>query len=167
MDLLRFEAQDLYFDSPAEPEVERLLQQASADYAEGEGERPLLLALELAPESLLVMVALYRFYYYRHRLADALKIADRALDITARQLDISRDWDELDENQLGHAALRSMTLLRFHLLVLKAAGYLLLRMGQETEGKALLRKLLELDSHNRLGARQLLEAVESRLRVVA
>lgn len=167
MDLLHFEAQDLYFDGSTEPEVERLLVRAASGYADGQAEMPLLQALERAPHSLVVMVALYRFYYYQHRLADALDIAHRALDITSRQLGIPKDWNELDETQIGLAALQSMTLLRFHLLALKAAAYLLLRMGEEGEGKNLLRKLLELDNHNRLGVRQLLDVVESRLRVVA
>lgn len=166
MDLLHFEPQDLYFDGPTDPEVERLLAQASAGYADGRSEPPLLQALARAPSSLLVMVALYRFYYYQHRLPDALSIARLTLETTSRQLGIPQEWNDLDETHIGRAALNSMTLLRFHLLALKAAAYLLLRMGEEDEGKQLLRKLSELDSHNRLGARQLLHAVESRLRVV-
>jgi tetratricopeptide (TPR) repeat protein len=167
MDLLHFEAQDLYFDGPAEPEVEQFLHQASAGYADGQAEKPLLQALQQAPDSLTVLVALYRFYYYQHRLPDALDIAQQALAITSRRLGIPAEWRELDESDIGTAALQSMTLLRFHLLALKAAAYLLLRMGREDEGKNLLRKLVEIDSHNRLGTRQLLNVVESRLRIVA
>lgn len=166
MDLLHFEVRDLYFDGQTEPEVERLLAEASARYGAGDAEAPLLQALARSPRSLLVMVALYRFYYYQHRLLDALNIAHLALETTSAELGIPADWSRLDETSMGKAALRSMTLLRFHLIALKAVAYLLLRLGEEDEGKGLLRKLAELDSHNRLGARQLLDVVETRLRVV-
>lgn len=112
MDLLHFEAQDLYFHLPAEPGVEELLQRAAGDYAEGGGEQWLLQALEQAPESLMVMVALYRFYFYQHRLPDAFITAQRTMAITSQELGISGDWAQLDLTQIGQAALKSMTLLR-------------------------------------------------------
>ncbi|NJD07109.1 MAG: hypothetical protein FIA97_11535 [Methylococcaceae bacterium] len=166
MDLLHFEGQELYFDEPLDPRVQDLIAAASESYAQGEAEAPLLEAYELAPQSLTVLVALYRFYYYQHRLEEAVEISEKALDITSSDLAIPRDFSLLGEMHIARAALGSMVKLRFHLLCLKAEGYLLLRLGREEEGKAMLRKLVELDSNNRLGARQLLEVVEPRLRVV-
>ena len=75
MDLLDFEAQDLYFEQEEPAAVTELLKQASGDYAEGEAELPLLKAYFLAPQSLNVLVALNRFYYYQHRLSEALLIS--------------------------------------------------------------------------------------------
>lgn len=159
MDLMDFEGENLYFEESLPAQVEDLLARAGGAYGEGGAERPLLEALRLAPESLNVLVAVYRFYYYQHRLEDALEIAGQALAITARRLDIPVDWKLLSEEQVkvGPA---SMALLRFHLLSLKAQAYLLLRLGRKQEGKAILEKLLALDSNNRLGARQLLEVAE-------
>jgi hypothetical protein len=167
MDLLNFEGQDLYFDEPMEAKVRTLIAAASERYGEGAAELPLLEAYALAPESLTVLVALYRFYYYQHRLTEAVGIADLALGITARHLGLPKDWRRLEGSHIARAASNSMSLLRFHLLCLKAAAYLKLRLGKEDEGKQMLRKLLELDSHDRLGARQLLNVVETRLRAVA
>jgi tetratricopeptide (TPR) repeat protein len=166
MDLLNFEGQELYFDEPLDETVQALIAAASESYGEGSAEAPLLEAQSLAPHSLTVLVALYRFYYYQHRLEEAIEIAEQALDITARDLALPRDWRRLSELHIAHAALTSMGSLRFHLLCLKAEAYLLLRLGREEDGKAILRKLLELDGNNRLGARQLLDVVETRLRVV-
>ena len=45
---------------------------------------------------------------------------------------------------------------RFHLLALKGAGYLSLRLGRFEQGKAMLAKVVELDADDRLGARLLL-----------
>jgi tetratricopeptide (TPR) repeat protein len=167
MDLLKFEGQDLYFDEPMEIRVRALIAAASERYGEGTAEIALLEAYALAPESLTVLVALYRFYYYQHRLSEAVGIAEMALEITARDLGLPRDWLQLGEVRIARTASDSMGLLRFHLLCLKAAAYLKLHLGKKDEGKQMLRKLLELDSHNRLGARQLLNVVETRLKAVA
>lgn len=166
MDLMEFEGQELYFDEPLSPEVTALIARASEGYAEGTAEHPLLEAQKLAPESLTVLVALYRFYYYQHRLQETLAIAWRALDITARDLNLPTDWREL---QLGHLAAvgeSARVLLRFHLLCLKGAAFVKLRLGEKEEGKAMLRKLVSLDSNNRLGAQQILDVVEPSLEIV-
>lgn len=161
MDLMEFEGEHLYFEETLAPEVETLIQESAGLYAEGTAEPPLLEALRLAPESLNVLVAAYRYYYYQHRLDDALGIARRALSVTARRLDIPLDWQRLTGAHLSQGGPAMMALLRFHLLSLKAQAYLLLRQGVREEGRAILTKLLELDSHNRLGARQLLEVADS------
>jgi hypothetical protein len=160
MDLMDFEGEKLYFEESLPPEVETLLQHAGDLYGDGEAEPPLLEALRLAPESLNVLVAMYRYYYYRHRLEDALNIARLALSVTARRLKVPTDWSLLTAAHIGQSGPVAMALVRFHLLSLKAEAYLQLRLGRPAEGKAILAKLLELDSHNRLGARQLLEVAE-------
>ena len=161
MDLMDFEGEQLYFEESLPPDVETLLQQAGELYGDGEAEPLLVEALRLAPESLNVLVAAYRFYYYQHRLNDALNIAGLALAVTSRRLDIPADWNLLTSAHLSQAGPAAMALVRFHLLSLKAEAYLLLRLGRSAEGRAMLEKLLELDSHNRLGAKQLLEVAET------
>ena len=160
MDLMDFEGENLYFEETLAPEVEALIQQAGGSYGEGEAEQPLLEALKLAPESLNVLVAVYRFYYYQHRLEDALEVARQSLAITARRLGIPLDWTLLSE---GHISVgpSAVALLRFHLLSLKAEAFLLLRLGLRDESKAILARLVELDEKNRLGAKQLLEVAEA------
>jgi len=161
MDLMDFEGEKLYFEESLPPEVEALLQQAGDLYGDGAAEQPLAEALRGAPESLNMLVAMYRFYYYQHRLEDALAIAGLALSVTAKRLRVPEDWNLLTVAHIGQAGPASMALFRFHLLSLKALAYLHLRLGRPAEGRAILTKLLELDSHNRLGARQLLEVAET------
>ncbi len=161
MDLMDFEGEKLYFEESLPPEVETLIQQAGDLYGDGAAEQPLLEALRLAPESLNVLVAMYRFYYYQHRLEDALNIAGLALSVTAKRLGIPADWNLLTVAHISQAGPVAMALFRFHLLSLKAEAYLQLRLGRQAEGRAILAKLLELDSHNRLGAKQLLEVAET------
>ena len=160
MDLLEFEGQDLYFDEPLDGIAERCLAEAAESYGEGEAELPLLRAYFSAPEHLTVLVGLYRFFYYQHRYEDALAVAARAMGVSGGRLGFPDNWRMLNTTDMGVGALKSMGLLRFYLLTLKAAGYLHLRLGDAEEGGAMLRKVIALDPHDRLGARALLEVVE-------
>lgn len=160
MDLLDFEGQALYFDEPLAEGISELLQDAARKYADGVSELPLLQAYLRAPDSLAVLVSLYRFYYYQHRLEEAAIVAERALNVCAKELEFPDDWRLLQQDHLGAGALRSMGLVRFYLLTLKAAAYLNLRLGAKAQGVALLEKLVELDTSNRLGALDLLKVVQ-------
>lgn len=159
MDLMDFDQPTLYYDDPLAPEVERLLVDAGANYGEEVAETMLLRAYFLAPEQLVVLVALYRYYFYQHRLEDALIVADRAMTVAARRLELPTEWRRLQPDHVGHAVLRSMGLLRFYLMVLKAAGYIHMRLNRHETGKAMLEKLVELDSHDRLGGKALLDVI--------
>ena len=156
MDLHNFDGRGLYFDEPQSAEVAEYMRQASTGYAQGTAEQPLLQALALAPNDLGVLVGLYRFYFYQHRFVDALGIAARALPSVGSRLDLPNSWRDLQPAHLAQVDQKHMGLLRFYLQVLKGAAYLCLRMGHFEQGKAMLHKIIELDSNDRLGARLLL-----------
>jgi hypothetical protein len=156
MDLMDFDQAALYFDDPVAPEVERLVAAAGAGYGSDETESLLLRAYFLAPGQLVVLVALYRYYFYQHRLDDALLVADRTLAVAGARLNFPDTWQQLHPQYLGYAAMRSIGLLRFYLMVLKAAGYINLRLGRAAQGEGMLKKLIEMDSHDRLGGKRLL-----------
>ena len=80
MDLLDFSDCKLYFEEPMPAEAERLIAQAASEYGEPGAEMALLRAHLLAPENLSVLVGLYRYYFYQHRLDDALVVGS-ALDV--------------------------------------------------------------------------------------
>lgn len=159
MDLQDFDGAGLYFDDPHAPQIDALLAAAAEQYAQGTAERPLLEAQALAPDNLMVLVGLYRFYYYQHRYQDALHIAERVMAVVGPRLALPADWRALGPELLAVAAGHGIGLLRFHLLALKGAGYLSLRLGRFEQGKAMLAKVVELDEGNRLGARLLLDVL--------
>jgi len=161
MDLLDFSDCKLYFEDPLPARVETLIQQASQEYGEEGAEMALLRAHLLAPENLMVLVGLYRYYFYQHRLDEALQVAERAMQLSGRQLGLPKDWQELDESRLGSAATNSFGLLRFYLLALKAASVVLLRLGRIAASRARLIKLAALDSRDQMGAAKLLEVVDA------
>lgn len=160
MDLLDFSECKLYFEEPLPAEAERLINLASAEYGQPTAEVALLRAYLIAPENLSVLVGLYRYYFYQHRLGEALQVAERAMQLSGRHLGLPDDWRQLNESRLGYAAESSFGLLRFYLLTLKAASIVLLRLGQISASRDRLRKLIELDSRDHLGAGKLLEVVD-------
>lgn len=163
IDLLDFEHEQLYFDEPIDPEAKRCLDLASEEYGTEASEESLMRAYFLEPEHPMVLVALYRFYYYQHRLKESLLVAERVLQVIGKRLDLPEQWQDLTEMRIGSGVMISMTLVRFYMLALKGAGYLELRLGDYESALTRLQKVVELDSKDRLGAKALLEVVEKTL----
>jgi tetratricopeptide (TPR) repeat protein len=162
MDLLDFKGEGMYFDRPLAAEAAGLIARAARHYGEGLAEHCLLRAYFLEPGHLTVLVALYRYYYYRHAYGDALRVADRAIAAAAGQLDLPEDWRLLSQAHLGHAVMASMSLTRFLLLALKGSGYLYLRLGDAAAALERLQKVVELDTSDRLGSAALLAMARAR-----
>lgn len=156
MDMQDFEAGDLYFDEPLSEEAQQCLERAAEQYARAGAERSLMRAYFLEPEHPVVLVALYRYFYYQHRLEEALMVAERVLGIFARRLDLPENWRDITEMCIGGGVMISMVLIRFYMLALKAAGYLEFRLGRYDSAIERLEKVAEIDTRDRLGARSLL-----------
>jgi tetratricopeptide (TPR) repeat protein len=157
MDLLDFDGADMYFDQALPAEVDGLIADAAERYGTEAAEHSLMRAYFLAPEHLTVLVALYRFFYYRQRYADALTVADRAIGLAARELGLDPDWRSISPDALNQAAMDSMVLTRFLLLALKGAGFLLMRMERPAEALARLEQAAAIDDSDRLGLGDMLD----------
>src|SRR5664280_1246466 len=167
MDLLDFEAQGLYFEEPDVAGVKEMIANAAENYATCDAELPLLKAYFLAPDSLNVLVALNRFYYYQHRLEEALNATLKALAIIRRLLDFPEDWRDLQPSHINDAPADLLTQVRLYLFTLKATGFLNMRLEYLDLSQAIFEKLVELDSKDRIGAQGLLELVVKRKADVA
>ncbi len=143
MDLLEFDQAELYFDEALAPEVAQLLLDAANSYGSEEAELMLLRANFMAPQHLMVLVAMYRYYFYQHRLEDALLVAESTLAVVGRRLEFPETWIYLREANVGAGVMRSMGLVRFYLMVLKSAGYINLRLGNHQTGRSMLEKRLD------------------------
>ncbi len=161
MDLLDFTNCQLYFEEPLPQEVADLMTKASNHIGQPEAEQALLYAHFLAPEHLMVLAALYRYYFSQRRLQETLVVAERALQLSARRLELPEDWRMLNERNMGTAASLSFGLLRFYLLALKASGVVLLRLRRISEAQQRLVKLQSLDSQDQMGVTRLLAAVNA------
>jgi len=162
MDLLDFEAQGLYFDQEDVFGVKELIDTAAENYAHGDAELPLLKAYFLAPDSLNVLVALNRFYYYQHRLDEALAATSKALSVVRPTISFPEDWRELQASHIKDAPAALLTKVRLYLFTLKAVGFLNMRLGNLVLSQAIFEKLVALDNKDRIGAKGLLELVIKR-----
>jgi hypothetical protein len=81
MDLLFFDTEPLFFDTPPAAEVVQLLQQAAENYGDELAEADLQRAYHLAPDHLMVLVALFRYYVYQQRFLEALAINQHAREV--------------------------------------------------------------------------------------
>ncbi|MEI6067718.1 MAG: hypothetical protein WCP96_10280 [Methylococcaceae bacterium] len=162
MDLLDFEAQGLYFDEPDTEGVKEMIATAAENYATGEAELPLLKAYFLAPESLNVLVALNRFYYYQHRLEEALCATLKALAVIRPLIAFPDDWRELQPSHITNTPADLLTQVRLYLFTLKAVGFLNMRLNNLDVSQHIFEKLVGLDSKDRIGAKGLLELVVKR-----
>jgi tetratricopeptide (TPR) repeat protein len=163
MDLLEFEAGDLYFEQPDSLEVQDLIRAASELYGSGEAELPLLQAYLRAPESLNVLVALNCFYYYQHRLTEALMISEKALNLIRQNIDFPNDWQQLERSHISNAPKESLTRIRLYLFTLKSIGFLNMRLENLQLSRDIFEKLISLDDKDRIGAKGLLDVLELRV----
>ena len=136
------------------PAVAADLQKAAMSYHLDEvAESYLSLAYSRAPGHPAVHIALYRFYFYKNRLSEALAVAQRCLAKTAVDLGLPVDWREIAPEHAvfsGHAESYAAA-PRFYLFTLKGCAYLSLRLGDLEQGETLLSKLIALDPSDKLG----------------
>ncbi len=163
MDLLDFDVDTLYFDQHEDERIDALLKKAAANYSDDKAEFPLLQAYFLAPDSLNVLIALNRFYYYQHKLQNALIVASRSLNLIRIQLDFPKDWQHVNYSNLQSLPENKITTLRMYLFALKSIGFLNMRLDNLPLSQAIFVKLVELDSEDRIGAKGLLELVDKAL----
>ena len=129
------------------PEVEDLIRQAGQlSGSPGQAEALLLRARGLAPSHPAPLIALYRFHFYGHRLAQARSVALEAMQVARAAL-----GEEFDAQPLSEAQLRFDPAVRFYLFTLKGLAYLNLRLGDTLDGSRSLDELRRLDPQDRMG----------------
>lgn len=131
--------------------VSNSLQQAALMYQRGEDAEPVLLDVyREASHHPAVHIALYRFYFYRHRIMEALQVAESCLLKVAADLHLPADWRDVRPDQASFGTFDDVV-PRFYLYTLKACAYLNMRLGNLELGGAMLQQLRRLDPKDRLG----------------
>jgi tetratricopeptide (TPR) repeat protein len=139
------------------PDAEKHLDAAAQLYADGDAALEQLRAAEaIAPSHPAVLIGLYRFYFYKGRLAECLEIAHACLAEAAQLNNLAGDWREVQSGDAEFGSYEAM-IPRFFLFVLKGYAYLHMRLGNLDEGLTATMKLLELDPSDKIGATVLLE----------
>ncbi|BAE49404.1 Hypothetical 198 kDa protein in nifW 5'region [Paramagnetospirillum magneticum AMB-1] len=118
-------------------------------------------ALALAPEALATRIGAYKFYFYRHRLDEALPHARSCVAFALAALGLGEDWREVRPGDAAFvgSAVTLAPLPKLLMQTLIATGYVLARLGRVEEAEAHLSKVLDLDPGDRLGAGRMLAVV--------
>ena len=108
----------------------------AAYHRDAEAESHLMAALRIAPDHPAVLIGLYRFYFYKGRLVEALGVARQCLANATRQLGVGGDWRcvEVGDAEFGSYA---AVLPRFFMFTLKGYAYLQMRLGNWTRDRRL------------------------------
>ena len=141
-------------------EAQRHLDRAALSYHLTDvAETHLIEADALAPDHAAVLIAFYRFYFYKGRLSDALHVARLCIDKAMRLNLLGNDWQAVRSEDATFGEWDAL-LPRFFLFSLKGYAYLSMRVGELDEGRRAAEKLIELDARDRIGARVLLEVLD-------
>jgi hypothetical protein len=129
------------------PQVSALITQAGLLRHVPQEALPLLeQARAAAPRHPAPLIALYRFYFYGHQLAQARAIGEDALAIARTALGPNfGDLPPGDEATRGDAA------VRFYLFTVKGLAYLNMRLGDMNEARLMLSELRRLDPQDHVG----------------
>lgn len=138
---------------------EHLWQAGLSYHLDSVAEKHLREAEALAPGHAAVLIGLYRFYFYKGRLAEALDVARLCLVKAAQENGFALDWRHVNAADADFAAYEKI-LPRFFLFSLKGYAYLQMRLGNLAEGRDALMKLLELDTSDKIGAKVLLGVLD-------
>jgi len=148
-----------YYGGDLPQAAERALHAIGQDWQdEAASEGHLYEALDLAPGHIAVQIAAYKFYFYRHRLEEALPYARACLAHTLRRNNLPADWRAVKNEDAAFSSLDAEP--RMLLFSLLAFGYVLARLGRAEEGREALAKVAELDPPDRIGARRLLAVLD-------
>lgn len=113
----------------------------------------------LAPDHAAVLIAFYRFYFYKGRLFDALQIARACISKAMRENLLGDDWRKVQPDDANFTDWGALV-PRFFLFSLKGYAYLSMRIGRFDEGRQAAEKLLELDPRDRIGAQVLIDVLD-------
>ena len=129
------------------PDVEGLIKQAGLLRHLPEQALPLLQqARAAAPRHPAPVIALYRFYFYGHQLAQARAMGEDALAMARNAL-----GPDFGDEPPGDEAVQEHAAVRFYLFLLKGLAYLNLRLDDFEEARLMLGELRRLDPQDRLG----------------
>lgn len=133
-------------------DAERHLRAAGEAYHQDDvAETHLLAALAIAPDQPAALIGLYRFYFYKGRLNEALGVARRCLALAAARLGVDGDWRNVEPDVAEFGSYAAI-LPRFFMFALKGYAYLQMRTGALDEGRAAVLKLLALDPTDKINA---------------
>lgn len=111
-------------------------------------------ALAAGGDSIDVLVAGYRYFFYKNNSLMALLIANKVVEHIKTVEQLPDDWTQLKPILLNHA---ENPLLRLYLTAYSASGMLLAKLGDVEQAKEISTRIQEVDTKNEFGASLILD----------
>jgi len=149
--------QDQFSWCDVEPEVKQLLLLASENWEyTGLAEKYIRSALSQAGNNLDVLVGAYRFFFYKHKPATALSIAEQVLQLISTAENLPIEWSELKLFLLTH---KQEPNIRLYLNAYAAKGLILAQLGKLTSAKEISERVREIDDSREFCATTVFEVI--------
>ncbi|MCU0525208.1 MAG: hypothetical protein MUF72_10320 [Elainella sp. Prado103] len=135
---------------PVSDAVKRLLAQATQDWQSARSADHLIeQALAETQDQTDVLIAAYRYFFYRNDLPKALQIAQKVMDQVSTSAQWPSDWNQL--NPILFAGIDEPD-VRLFLTAYSAKGLLLAKLGALEPAKMIATQIKQVDHHREFGA---------------
>ena len=142
-----------WFEVPEE--IKKLLILAADNWENSyEAEKYINQALAKTGNNTDVLIAAYRYFYYKYNYPMALQIANKVIDTIKKIEGFSNDWEELKPILITR---KEEAKTRLFLNAYAASGLVLAKLGQLEQAKKICRQVKEIDENNEFGAGVLLD----------
>ncbi|MEM8831167.1 MAG: hypothetical protein AAGE96_17680 [Cyanobacteria bacterium P01_G01_bin.19] len=139
------------------PEVKQLMLLASENWEyTGLAEKYIREALSKAGNNLDVLVGAYRFFFYKHKPAAALSIAQRVVELIAKSKNLPSEWLQLKPILLEH---KQETDIRLYLNAYAATGLVWAQLGRIEEAREISERVKQIDDTSQFCANTVFEVI--------
>ncbi len=146
-----------YFDAPEE--IKQLLNLAILNWENPQSQKYIQQALKLAPDSLDVAIAAYRYFFYKQQFPFALKAAETIVNRITKLENLPSDWKLLKPILLDRK--NHNAFIRLYLNAYAGCGFVLAKLKQFDRAYQILSQVNEVDTLNEFGAKTMLDILKN------
>ena len=145
-----------WFDAPED--IKNLLTLAASNWEDtSKSQYYINEALTKAQEHTDVLIAAYRYFFYKHKLPPALKVAQLVLDKIKRSEKLPEEWEKLKPILIEN---KDDSQIRIYLSAYAASGLILAKLGEIEKAKVIISRVKEIDDLKEFSAEVLLNVLE-------
>ena len=149
--------QDRFSWCDVEPEVKQLMLLASENWQyTGLAEKYIREALSKTGNNLDVLVGAYRFFFYKHKPAAALSIAQQIIELITKTKNLPSEWLQLKPILLER---KQESNIRLYLNAYAAKSLILAQLGKLEEAKEISQRVKEIDNTSQFCANTVFEVI--------
>ncbi|KST70312.1 hypothetical protein [Mastigocoleus testarum] len=135
--------------------IKKLLMLAADNWENNsEAEKYINQALAKTGKNTDVLIAAYRYFYYKYNYPMALQIAEKVIDIIREVENFTNDWEELKPVLIAR---KEEARIRLFLNAYAASGLVLAKLGKLEQAKKICIQVKEIDDNDEFGAGVLLD----------